>query len=177
MNSQIIINEVWRSISEYLNYQVSNIGRVRNSITGRILKPVTNTNGYYFVCLCSNGKRTTRNIHRLVGQEFLPPPENDDQTLIDHIDRDRFNNCITNLRFVTRSQNCMNRTKQSNSTSAYKGVSWHIRDNKWRASIKKDYVNIHLGNYTTEEEAARAYNRRALELFGEYAFLNKIPDY
>ena len=176
MNSEIIINEVWRPVSGHMNYQVSNIGRIRNSTTGKILKPVTNTNGYYFVCLCSNGKRTTRKIHRLVGQEFLPPPENDDQTLIDHIDRDKLNNCITNLRFVTRSQNCMNRPKQSNSTSNYKGI-YRRKDNKWRAVIHKDSIAIHLGCYDTEEKAAHAYNRRASEIFGEYAFLNELPEF
>ena len=82
MNSQIIINEVWRSISEYLNYQVSNIGRVRNSVSGKILKLRDDAHGYYRVNLYKNGKQTTHNIHRLVGQEFLPP-ENDDQTVID----------------------------------------------------------------------------------------------
>ena len=101
MNIEVIINEVWRSIDGEMNYQVSNIGRVRSSITFRIFKPRTDKYGYYTVRLCSNGKHPTRKIHLLVGQEFLPPPENDDQTHIDHIDHDRQNNCFTNLRYVT----------------------------------------------------------------------------
>ena len=126
--------------------------------------------------LYNNGKQTTHNIHRLVGQEFLHQPASDDQTLIDHIDRDKQNNSFTNLRYVTTSQNAMNRKKQPKSTSAYKGVSWHTKCNKWRAVIFKDSIQIHIGSYDNEEEAASAYNRRAIELFGEYAFLNELPD-
>ena len=98
MNYQVIINEVWRSVSEYLNYQVSNIGRVRNSNTFIILKPTTDQYGYYYVSLSKNGKCTNHLIHRLVGMEFLVPPETDDRILIDHIDSDKQNNRITNLR-------------------------------------------------------------------------------
>ena len=128
------------------------------------------------LCVCAameNGQ-----LARLIGLSVWNssrPPENDDQTLIDHIDRDKLNNCITNLRFVTRSQNCMNRPKQSNSTSNYKGI-YRRKDNKWRAVIHKDSIAIHLGCYDTEEKAAHAYNRRASEIFGEYAFLNELPE-
>ena len=82
-----IINEEWRSISEYINYQVSNIGRIRNISTGRILKPRSETNGYLRICLCENSIKKKIGIHRIVAYEFIENPNN--KTYIDHIDHDK----------------------------------------------------------------------------------------
>ena len=118
-----IINEVWRSISEYMNYQVSNIGRVRNTETGKILKHGMGTTGYYIVSLTKDGVKKTRQVHKLVADEFLDKPEIDDTLLVvDHIDHDRLNNQVSNLRYVTRSQNNMKSRKRSNTSSKFKGV-------------------------------------------------------
>ena len=66
----------------------------------------------------------------------------------------------------------MNKKKgRKRTTSMYKGV-W--KETAWRAGIKHDAKTIHLGSFKTEEEAARAYNEKALELFGEFAKLNEI---
>lgn len=61
-----------------------------------------------------------------------------------------------------------------NSTSIYKGVSWNKATSKWRAYIQKDGKLHHLGLFTDEIEAAKAYNKAATEMFGEFANLNKI---
>ena len=64
-----VINEVWRSISGYLNYQVSNIGRVRNMTTIKILKNTLDTgDGYYKIRLSNDGDWKGHLIHRLVAQ-------------------------------------------------------------------------------------------------------------
>ena len=100
--SEIIVNEEWRSIDEYLNYHVSNLGRIRNSKTERILKPNHTYHGYLHVILSKNNKQKHGIIHRLVMQEFTNNPENTE--FVDHIDHDKSNNCLTNLRWATNSE-------------------------------------------------------------------------
>ena len=170
-----ITNEEWRSIDGYINYQVSNIGRVRNANTGRILKPARNKKtNYYNVGLSNDAGRKTWDIHRLVALDFLEKPEGDDNHKFDadHIDNNRLNNKVNNLRWATHQQNIMNKSKGSKrTTSIYKGV-W--KETAWRAGIKYNAKTIHLGSFKTEDEAARAYNAKALELFGEFAKLNEL---
>ncbi len=77
-------NECWRNISAYLDYQVSNIGRVRNSSTRRILKPCIRQAGGYHTVVLYNGKSGTRfRVHRLVAQEFIDNPE--EKSFVDHV--------------------------------------------------------------------------------------------
>jgi hypothetical protein len=171
---QVEINEVWRSIDGYLNYQVSNIGRVRNTETGKIFKPSVNSNGYYNVVLRKDGKPYNHKVHRLVAHEFLENPEVTQKLNVDHIDRNKLNNQVTNLRYATQSQNMMNRTKSQNTTSKYKGVNFHKKSQKWVAQIQLNNKNLHLGLFNSEEVAAEAYNTKAIELFGEFANLNVI---
>lgn len=66
----------------------------------------------------------------------------------------------------------MNREKQKGTSSKFKGVCWHKRDNGWRAYIRKDGKQLYLGLFTSEAEAACAYDVKAKELFGEFARLN-----
>ncbi|OQR57428.1 AP2 domain-containing protein [Bacillus sp. CDB3] len=93
---------------------------------------------------------------------------------VDHIDMNRLNNQKENLRIVNNSQNGMNKLVQNNSTSGYKGVSWRKERNKWEAYINKDNKRYKLGYFENKNEAAEAYNKKAIELHGQYATLNKI---
>jgi hypothetical protein len=167
-----IINECWRSIDGYINYQVSNIGRVRNADTGRILKPNILPNGYYMIGLYKDGKVKRFYIHRLVAHEFIENPNN--KKFVDHIDNDRTNNCINNLRWATKTENGENRLKRKNTSSTYKGVHWAKREQKWHARITIDRKQKHLGYFDDEEEAARVYNEAAKQHFQEYAKLNDV---
>ena len=78
------IEEEWKTISEWINYQVSNLGRVRNINTGRILKPGHNTSGYLYVALFHESNNKKQYVHRLVAQEFIDNP--DTKQDVDHID-------------------------------------------------------------------------------------------
>ena len=72
----------------------------------------------------------------------------------------------------------MNRTKETNrnTSSRYKGVNFNKNNNKWRSQIGINKVSHHLGYFVSEKQAALAYNKKAVELFGEYASLNEISE-
>jgi hypothetical protein len=92
--------------------------------------------------------------------------------MIDHINHDTSDNRSCNLREVTPKQNMMNTRVRKNSKSGYKGVSFSKDKNKYRVQV----INKFVGYFKTSEEAAEAYNKKALELFGEYACLNVIKN-
>lgn len=96
---------------------------------------------------------------------------------VDHIDRNPLNNCISNLRLLTRSQNNMNSSRTSTRrTSKYKGVSWHPNTNKWRVVTVKNKKQYHAGYFSNEDEAARAYNELVKLIHGDCAYLNEEPE-
>lgn len=92
---------------------------------------------------------------------------------IDHINGEAADNRLCNLRIATRSQNNGNTRLPSHNTSGYKGVSFYKQTNRWQAYIKKDGQRYHLGFFATAEEAAAAYDRAAVEFFGEFAKTNE----
>jgi len=93
-----------------------------------------------------------------------------DSLWIDRIDSND-NYAPENCRFVTVQQSNMNLPPRKGAASKYKGV-YRGYKNKWVAAIMKDRVKYHIGSFDAEEDAARAYDEKALELFGEHAFLN-----
>lgn len=110
-------------------------------------------------------------VHRLVFEMFHGYcPE-----YVDHIDGDRANNRIENLRAATKAENGGNRKKGGNTSSRYKGVAWIKAHQKWKAYIYIANKPKHLGYFSDEEEAALAYNKEALQVFGEFAKLNELP--
>lgn len=84
---------------------------------------------------------------------------------IDHIDHNKLNNKITNLREVTHRENSLNRGINKNNTSGTVGVIWCKRDSKWRVSIRVNYKKIHLGHFFIKEEAIKA-RRHAERIYG-----------
>lgn len=88
---------------------------------------MSNNNGYLRVSLEINGKKRKVYVHQLVARDFIPTVEGKD--IVDHIDRDRCNNCKDNLRWVNSSENSQNREKKENTSSKYKGVYWNKVNN------------------------------------------------
>lgn len=88
---------------------------------------------------------------------------------IDHINRDRTDNRIDNLRDVTKTQNSWNQSVSRHSTTGLRGV-WRMADcDRWRAAIRVHGKRKHLGVFKTPLEASDAYKRAAVEFFGEFA--------
>jgi len=88
---------------------------------------------------------------------------------IDHIDTNRSNNVLVNLRLASSSNNKWNMNRPSHNTSGFKGVSFYKKTGKWAAYIKKSGKKIHLGYFCTPDEAHKAYMNAAKLLFSEFA--------
>jgi hypothetical protein len=111
----------------------------------------------------SSGKLKIIRMHRLI----VNPPVG---MFIDHINGDRLDNRKCNLRICTNIQNSHNR--KINNGRKYKGVCFERI--KWRAYIDVNKVRIHLGMFSSEIDAAKAYNEAAVKYFGEFARLNTV---
>ena len=108
-------------------------------------------------------------------REIMKPPKG---MQVDHINHDTLDNRRCNLRICTHTQNMQNKKSYKGSSSKYKGVSWDKEHKNYRADITYKGKRIHLGHYTNEKDAARAYDNKAIELFGAFAKLNlprRIP--
>jgi len=97
------------------------------------------------------------------------------KSYLDRIDSDK-NYSKANCRWVTPQQSSWNTGKRRNCSSIYKGVSFNKRVGKYTSIIMKDGKSNHLGYFDKEDDAGRAYNKMALKLFGEYAWLNDIDN-
>lgn len=142
---------------------VANVGRVatRTWATRGIRHPYPTTK-------LANGQRVTLHVFL-----FGNAPEG---TVWDHINRDPADNRSHNLRVASISQNIVNAKKRRNTSSKYKGVFWCRRGQVWRAHIQKNYRQIRLGSFISEDDAARAYNKASLAIWGEFAKLNDVPE-
>lgn len=114
------------------------------------------------------GKRVAILMHR-----FIMGAELGDLDL-DHINGDRSDNRQSNLRFVTRQQNSLNRKIRSDNKSGYKGVYFRKDNDIWRVAIMNNGIRVNLGHFKCKHEAAKIYNEAAIKYHGEYARLNVI---
>jgi len=155
-HQELPINERWLMVDGYISHSVSNCGRIRNDVTGRILRCSINSNGYVTVGLYRNGRKKTLKLHRLVAKEWVDNIGGDDHNQVDHIDHNKTNNHINNLRWVTGSINARNKSKRITNTSGKQGVCQAKRGNSnyWivsicnneRATIIKYFSIDKLGN-------------------------------
>ena len=169
------MDEVWKEIPDYDDYMISNLGKVKSfkKNSDRILKPGIKCEYYFVVLTNNNGKLVSKLIHRLLAEAFIENPDN--LPNVDHMDSNRLNNNLSNLRQTSQSQNNFNKNKQNSKTSSkYKGVYWNKTAQKWAAQVKFERKNYSLGYFTSEKDAALAYNTAALKFFKQFAKLNII---
>ena len=95
--------EIWLTIKHNDNYEISNLGNVRNKKTKRILKPAISNKGYYLVSLSRNCKQHTYTIHKLVMEHFNRCAF--DYEVINHKDHNKLNNTLENLEYITQKEN------------------------------------------------------------------------
>ena len=117
----------WKILKQNKNYSINEHGEIKNNATGKIKKPTLNkNNGYYCVDLYENNKRKKYTIHRLVAENFIPNPLN--KPTVDHKDGDRTNNCISNLRWATYSEN--NSRFENNGVRSQKVKVTHYKEKR-----------------------------------------------
>ncbi len=122
-------------------------------------------------CYANKYAATTRNGVTFRMHRYLMTPC-DSSLYVDHINNNTLDNRRSNLRLVTPLQNTMNKQSHKNSCCKYKGVSRSRA--RFKAQIFHSKKSIFLGVFNSPEEAALAYNKKAIELYGEFAYLNKI---
>ena len=153
--------EIWKDIEGYEGkYMVSSFGRVKSFYLGKekLLKPKTDKDGYKQINLYKNKKPHTLKIHRLVAQAFIPNPDNKPQ--IDHINTNRADNRVDNLRWCTQKENCNNPITYTKLVGE-NCYMYGMRGSKHRASkpvcmfTKK---GVFIKEYDNAQEFARAHN-------------------
>ena len=144
----------YRNIPGFPNYKVNEDGIIISLKYGktRQLKP-NNTNGYNQYCLTVKGKQSAIYSHTAVAMAFLGHTQNGYNVVVDHIDNDKSNNHVSNLRLTTHRDNTSK--DQKNKTSKYTGVC--LKGDNWIAQISIGSVLVYLGTFTDEVEASAAY--------------------
>ena len=163
-NTAELIVENWKAIEGFPNYEVSDLGNVRLIKGGIIknLKKVLNTSGNKQVSLIKEGKQSLKLVSRLVLAAFVGKSKL--QAI--HIDRDKTNDRLSNLKYGTNRENQAHHSIVSQKTSNYIGVCKRKGTKNWQSEITIDFKNIYLGRYEDEKEAADMY-QLALKMFEE----------
>ena len=123
--------------------------------------PIKGAHRYVRVRICGVVQR----LHRMVflyHKGYLPK-------IIDHIDNDRTNNRIENLREVTQQQNCLNRVAHKNNRSGYKNVYWHSAMNKWSVLVNVNGARKTIGYFDDVELAGLVAQEARAKFHGEFA--------
>ena len=126
---------------------------------GKPLPKSVTTTGYFRV---SGKSERDRLVHRLVARAFLC--NWDPKLEVDHINGDKLDNRASNLRMVSKSGNACGYQKERGGSSNYRGVSYRRDRNKWTAYVNKNGTRHRVGCFDTEVEAAKARDKKAVEL-------------
>lgn len=158
--TQEYIKELFEYKDGYLYWKIKRSSMVKDN------EPAGHDNfgkrsGYRVISVDGKNKQAHRLIF-LYHHGFMP-------AVIDHIDRNRLNNKIENLRQATPTQNQINRGISKNNKSGYKGVSFNKTKGKYAADTKHNGKHLSLGYFDTAEEASFVYNKKILELHKEFA--------
>lgn len=142
----------WKDITAYPGlYEVSSTGKIRNKETGVVRKP-SYRNGYKFFFLGRSKHRKNVYLHRILAETFIANPMS--HKYVDHIDRDKENNTLSNLRWTTQSVNCHNKPYRSNRHGVPGVVSYK---GKFKSKIRTAGKTQHIGTFLTAIEASDAY--------------------
>jgi len=155
------MEEIWKPIVGFEHYSVSNLGQIRNDTTEIIMKGSKTPSGFLSVSLYDDNKKKSNHfIHRLVSTNFIEKP--DYKTFIDHINKDKTDNRVENLRWLS---------KVERSVYNHEGVYFNKTSKKWVVKLKHIDGDIHVGTFNSEEEAYQQQHIAAykhFKMFSEY---------
>lgn len=147
--------EEFEEIKGFEEYQINRKGEIKGKFGG-LLNPSI-SDGYLNIKLYKDGKKYTKKVHRLLGIQYIPNPDNLPE--IDHIDRNRQNNCLENLRWVSAMENSNNRLKRG-------GIYWNKFDNNWQGQLRffgKRYTKNSKDKSIVEEWLENIKNKFEIE--------------
>jgi hypothetical protein len=163
------VQEIWKDIPGYEGYyQASDLGRIRSLDRmmypphtketlrkGKIISPSINPKGYNIIGLYKDGKGKYTSVHRLITTTVLGKSD----LHIDHIDGNKINNRLDNLRYCTVRENntFRNWDRSKGFSSSFVGVHKSRTPGVWLANIYLNNKSIYLGRFKNEDEAAEAY--------------------
>jgi hypothetical protein len=155
-------------IPNYPNYSITEDGIVRNIEKDTVLKQRINRDGYYRIDMWNAGNSKTFKIHRLIYECFLLKDGETMPECIDHIDNNKLNNSITNLRPATKQQNGRNSRVSKNNKLGHKNICI-IPSGNFRVQIKIDIGIYYDKTHKTLELAIADRNAKLLLYHGEFA--------
>ena len=119
------MKEIWKTISDLPRYEISNLGKLRNKNTGKILKTHISKLGYEELTITCDKEQYFRSIHRLVAKAFIENPENKPE--VNHINENKLNNTAENLEWVTRKENINHGTWIERKIKARQNPYMHLK--------------------------------------------------
>jgi hypothetical protein len=166
-------SEEWRQYEPYPCYWVSNLGRIKRLYKNgneKYLKPCVTKAGYLWIDLIRRPPRVRGNVNVMVATCFINNPEH--KPYVDHINGDKSDNRVSNLRWATNSENQRNIINpRSSNTSGCTGVCskrYQGKHTLWYAAITVAGNKIYLGYYHDYDDAVKARREAEIQYFGEF---------
>lgn len=159
--------EEWKPITGYEElYEISNLGNIRSIPKQTLIKGGIDNKGYKRIYFTKNGKRVVGFFHRIVLAEFFGKSDK----MANHINRDRSDNRLSNLEYVSPRENVNHFQKSKYLTGARPA---NTKNERWQSMISINGKRTHLGMFATELEAHQAYLNKVKEL-GDDKYVRKL---
>lgn len=169
-------DEVWKKVEEFPWLQISSYGRLKNLQTNKILKGRFNKDGYIIYCIYSkqDGKHYFRYAHRLTALAFLEKPEGIKNVVVDHINRDKTDNSLKNIRWATRRENRINSDEDKTIFLKHKSTPISLFDKN--GEFVRDFKSVEeasiIMNRSKQEIARNIHKKRIPFKFGYFEVKN-----